>query len=88
MIEVYGFIAGLLSCLCWLPQLIQIIRTKDTKSFSFLTIIIYTLTQVFWVLFSLSAGAWLATIFNFGCVLLSLGILYYKFKFDFTFIRF
>lgn len=47
-----GLIAGLTTTGAFLPQIIKVIRTKDTKSISLGMYIIYTLGTIFWFIYA------------------------------------
>ncbi|MDR3502992.1 MAG: SemiSWEET family transporter [Legionella sp.] len=81
LINVLGFVAGFLTFVCFLPQVYQIIKTKDTRSLSLITQIIYVVGAAMWFAFSIAAGSWTAAMFNILSTALASVILYYKIKF-------
>lgn len=55
-LELLGFAAALLTTLCWLPQALRTIRTKDTKSLSLATQSVFTAGVGLWLVYGLLAG--------------------------------
>jgi len=51
-----GFTAALLTTLCWLPQALRTIRTKDTKSLSLVTQSALTLGVALWLAYGILTG--------------------------------
>ena len=49
--EIIGFIAGLFTTICMLPQLIQLIRTKNTNGISLLSFSALIIGQFLWLEF-------------------------------------
>lgn len=52
-VEIIGFIAGLLYSVSTLPQIIKIIKTKDTKALSLYTYILQSLALGGWLIYGL-----------------------------------
>ena len=55
-IEILGFVAAVLTTLCWLPQALKTIRTKDTKSLSLLTQSAFTCGVALWLIYGIAIG--------------------------------
>jgi MtN3 and saliva related transmembrane protein len=55
-LQILGFAAALLTTLCWLPQALRTIRTKDTKSLSLLTQSAFTLGVALWLIYGILSG--------------------------------
>ncbi|MBD2746578.1 SemiSWEET transporter [Microvirga sp. BT688] len=51
--ELLGFAAAILTTVCWLPQAIKTIRTKDTTSLSLLTQGALTLGVGLWLVYGI-----------------------------------
>lgn len=49
--EILGYIAGTLTTLCLLPQLVQLIRTKKSNDISISTFMILLIGQIFWIIY-------------------------------------
>lgn len=55
-LEILGFTAAILTTLCWLPQALRTIRTKDTKSLSLATQGAFTLGVGLWLIYGILVG--------------------------------
>jgi MtN3 and saliva related transmembrane protein len=55
-LEILGFVAAVLTTVCWLPQAFRTLRTKDTKSLSLLTQSVFTLGVGLWLIYGIIAG--------------------------------
>ncbi|MGO4571307.1 SemiSWEET transporter [Microvirga sp. 2TAF3] len=55
-LEILGFVAAILTTVCWLPQAFRTIRTKDTKSLSLVTQSIFTFGVGLWLIYGIMAG--------------------------------
>ena len=52
-IDIIGYIAGFLTTICLIPQLIKIIITKSTNDISLSTFIVLLLGQILWITYAL-----------------------------------
>jgi MtN3 and saliva related transmembrane protein len=57
-LETIGFVAAVLTTLCWLPQAVKTIRTRDTRSLSLVTQSALTLGVVLWLVYGLVIWNW------------------------------
>ncbi len=80
--EIIGFAAGTLTTLCWAPQVVKILRTRDAKAISLLTQAAFTLGCALWLIFGLSIGSASVIAFNAVTVALSALILALKLRYD------
>lgn len=55
-IQLLGFAAAVLTTLCWLPQALRTIRTKDTRSLSLATQSVLTLGVSLWLIYGILIG--------------------------------
>ena len=55
-LEILGFVAAVMTTICWLPQALRTIRTKDTKSLSLLTQSVFTLGVGLWLIYGILVG--------------------------------
>lgn len=51
-----GLVAGILTGISFIPQSIKTIRTKNTKSISLITYVLYTLGVTLWIIYGLVVG--------------------------------
>ena len=76
-----GIIAGMLCTVSFIPQVFQIVKTKNTKSISLVTFILFCLGVMFWLLYGVVLGQWPIIIANVITLLLALIILVMKIKY-------
>jgi MtN3 and saliva related transmembrane protein len=56
--EIIGFIAAATSTLCWFPQSIRTIRTRDTSGISLVSQSAYTGAIVLWAIYGILIESW------------------------------
>jgi len=56
-IETVGIFAAILTTLCWVPQAVRTIRTRDTKAISLPAQAAFTLGLVLWLAYGLLLGS-------------------------------
>ena len=56
--ETIGFVAAATSTLCWFPQSIRTIRTRDTAGISLVSQSAYTGAIVLWAIYGIMIGSW------------------------------
>lgn len=81
-IDIFGFIAALLTTSAFLPQVIKTLREKDTKSLSLPMYIILTAGLLLWLTYGILIKDWALIIANSITGLLALIILIAKIKYD------
>ena len=57
-IELVGYIAACFTTLCWLPQAIRTIRTKDTKAISLITQGCFAVGIALWLVYGIALQSW------------------------------
>jgi MtN3 and saliva related transmembrane protein len=72
LIELLGYTAGILTLVNMLPQIIRTDRTKHAKDISYLMIITYSLSMLFWVIYAYFINSWPIIITNGIAFILSL----------------
>jgi MtN3 and saliva related transmembrane protein len=55
-LEILGFVAAILTTLCWLPQAVKTLRTKETRSLSLVAQSALTVGVVLWLAYGLLTG--------------------------------
>ena len=55
-LEILGFVAAILTTLCWLPQAVRTIRTRETRSLSLAAQAALTVGVVLWLAYGLLIG--------------------------------
>lgn len=76
--EYIGILAACLTTVSFLPQVIQIIKNKDTKSISLNMYILFVSGTILWVIYGLSIMKLPVILANIVTGMLSLIISYYK----------
>ncbi len=67
-IDLIGSAAATLTTICWLPQAVRTIRTRDTRAISLVTQVAFTAGIFLWLIYGVALGAWpliLANAFSF-----------------------
>jgi MtN3 and saliva related transmembrane protein len=80
--EIVGFSAGTLTTLCWTPQAIKILRTRDAQSISLVTQIAFVLGCTLWLIYGVLIQSISIIVFNVITVLLNILIIGLKLRYD------
>ncbi len=78
MIEIIGLIAGTLTTISFIPQVIKILKSNDTKSISLLMYSIFSTGVLLWLIYGLMVNSISIIISNSITLPLTLVILYKK----------
>jgi MtN3 and saliva related transmembrane protein len=81
MIELLGYFAAVCTTISFLPQAIQIVRTKDTTSISLMMYTIFTIGVFLWFVFGLYKNSMPIILANGTTLLFAITILYFKIKY-------
>ena len=73
--EIFGYIAGICTATCFLPQTYRTIRTHNVDGLSLLSYIIYAIGMFCWILYGFSLNSLQMIIFNTPAVILALIII-------------
>lgn len=79
-VELIGTIAALLTTLCWLPQTIRTIRTRDTAALSLSTFSVFVSGLVMWLIYGILIVSWPVIVANVCTLILNLIILRQKLR--------
>ncbi len=80
--EYLGLLAACLTTISFLPQVLLVIKTKDTKSISLKMYILFVSGTILWFVYGLFIKNLPVTLANFITGTLAITILYYKIKED------
>ncbi len=80
-IEIIGMLAAVIGTICWLPQTLKVIQTKDTKALSFWTNLLLLITVVLWFIYGIGVGSLPIIIANTAAIILVGTIVIYKIRF-------
>lgn len=81
-IETLGYLAGFLTTAAFLPQAVQIWRSRSAKDISLPTYLIFCLGVALWLVYGLLQGAAPVVAANAVTLVLALAILVMKLRFD------
>lgn len=76
--EWMGYLAAMLTTLAFVPQAIQVIRSKDTRGISLPMYVIFTAGVACWVGYGVALGSWPMIVANLVTIVLALVILVLK----------
>jgi MtN3 and saliva related transmembrane protein len=64
LIEIIGMVAAVLGTLCWFPQAVKTIRSRETRDLSLLTQAGFVLASSLWLFYGLLITSWPVIISN------------------------
>ncbi len=79
--ETLGYFAGILTTIAFVPQVLQIYKTKSAKDVSLAMFLMFTFGVFLWLIYGIEANALPVIIANSITLLLSMVILFFKFKY-------
>jgi MtN3 and saliva related transmembrane protein len=79
--EIIGYLAGICTATCFLPQTIKTIRSKNVKGLSSLSYLIYNLGILCWIIYGFHLGSTQMIVFNAISIVFAGTILYMIVKF-------
>lgn len=79
--ETLGYIAGLLTTVAFVPQVLQIYKTKSAKDVSLAMFLIFTSGVMMWLIYGIKVNAFPVIAANSVTLILSLVILFFKYKY-------
>jgi MtN3 and saliva related transmembrane protein len=80
--EIVGFVAGTLTTLCWAPQAVKIIVSRDGRSISLITQVVFITGCAFWLFYGVLLGSIAIILFNTITIALNVLIVLLKLRFD------
>ena len=63
-VELVGGCAATVTTLCWVPQALRILRTRDTRAISLVTQAAFTFGIALWLVYGVLIESWPVTIAN------------------------
>ena len=57
MVEWVGSLAAIITTLCWVPQAIKVIRTRDTQALSLIMYLLMAVGIALWLVYGLALGS-------------------------------
>jgi len=80
-IEILGLVAGTITSITFVPQVIKIWRTKSAKDLSIMMLLLLMLGVILWLIYGLVVMSASIIYTNSMVLLMSLVMLYFKMKF-------
>ena len=84
MLEMMGYTAGALTTLAFVPQVLQIYRTKSVKDVSLAMFLLFTLGVALWLGYGIMTHSFPVVAANATTLVLSFVILYFNWKYNRT----
>lgn len=81
LVDVVGTAAAIFTTISFIPQVIQVVKTKSTKDISLLMFSLFTLGVTFWLIYGLLTNSLPVILANATVLCLSLTIIAYKLKY-------
>ena len=78
---VLGIVAGSLTTLAFIPQVVKIWRTRSTHDISLGMFLLFSTGLVLWLVYGVLTGSWPIIIANTVTLVLALTILYFKLRY-------
>ena len=82
MIEYVGYLAGTITVLAFLPQVMKAWRTRHTRDISWMMIALLIVSGLLWLQYGVLTGDLPLIVTNAGMVSMNLGILAAKVRFE------
>jgi MtN3 and saliva related transmembrane protein len=82
-IEILGLIAGTLTTISFVPQLIKIVKSKSAKDVSLIMFLIFVVGIFLWLVYGILTKTLAIIVANSVTLILALSILFLKIKYDF-----
>jgi MtN3 and saliva related transmembrane protein len=76
-----GYAAAVLGTICWIPQALQVWRTRDTRSLSLVAQVLFLITVTLWLIYGLMIVDWPLILANIVSVTAMISIVTAKLKF-------
>ncbi len=76
-----GYAAAILGTICWIPQALQVWRTRDTRSLSLVAQVLFLITVSLWLIYGIMIVDWPLILANIVSVTAMILIVTAKLKF-------
>lgn len=81
-VELIGVLAGILSCLTFIPQIRKTLKSKSVNDISFCTYLIVLISELGWMFYGIIIGSFSIILATFIACMSAVYILYLKLKYD------
>lgn len=75
-----GAAGAVLTTICWLPQAVRVVRTRDTRAISLATNLIFATGILLWLIYGIALGNWPLIVANAVSMLFTLVIIAMKLR--------
>lgn len=79
--ETIGYVAGILTTIAFVPQVMQIYKTKSAEDVSLAMFLLFTAGVVMWLIYGIQSNSFPVIAANSITLLLSCVILFFKYKY-------
>ncbi|MCX7306723.1 MAG: SemiSWEET transporter [Afipia sp.] len=79
-IHLIGAAGAVLTTICWLPQAVRVVRTKDTHAISLATNLIFATGILLWLIYGIAIGNWPLIVANAISMIFTLVIILMKLR--------
>lgn len=79
--EIVGHVAGFLTTVAFVPQLVRVYRTRQTRDISLGMFVLFTVGVGLWLGYGVAIGSWPVTIANGVTLVFAVIILLFKLKY-------
>lgn len=80
-IEIVGHFGAFLSSITFIPQVYKVWQSKHARDLSLSMLFIVFTSTVFWIVYGVTLGLWPVLLCNIIISLLSLTLIYFKFRY-------
>jgi MtN3 and saliva related transmembrane protein len=81
IIEVIGFVAAVLGTICWFPQALKTVRTRETRDLSLLTQAGFVMASSLWLVYGILITSWPVILSNMVTLPVLVLLLLFKLRF-------
>ena len=80
-VEILGTVAGDITTLTFLPQVIKTSRDRSAKDVSLLMFVIAVVNEILWIIYGFMRNDWIIILTNAILMTMALTMIYFKFRF-------
>ncbi len=80
-VEILGTVAGAITTLTFLPQVIKNSRDRSAKDVSLLMFVIAVVNEILWIIYGFMRNDWIIILTNAILMTMALTMIYFKFRF-------
>lgn len=81
-VDILGYLAGAITALTFLPQVIKTAREKSAKDISLMMFLIAAVNEIMWIAYGILLDNWVIILTNSFVLAMSLTMIYLKFRYS------